>query len=293
MSKKDCKRWMPMFQWGMFPMPFIPWKMPENKNNAKVEGEDCKQKENVKSTLKSAWKQKRDRKKTTADNRREQWKRYFDYRIKMQDTFAASLPDDLSGLPPFLQMLPMSPRAFMEQVKEFQILANEHFIEQADSVMDFFLKGQEQFFDLVSAAMDKKEEDASAQTQDSMDPAEENAEAEEEAEETEEKAEVEEKPKAGRKPRAKAAQKTRKKTGTKTGRKSGTRKKAKAEEPEETIVTEVEAEAEEPVQENDVTQAEAVETAQDYDVAEAETEETAQDYDAMQEEDHTPESEAW
>ena len=284
MSKKDCKRWMPMFQWGMFPMPFIPWKMPENKNNAKVEGEDCKQKENVKSTLKSAWKQKNDRKKSSVDNRREQWKRYFDYRIKMQDTFAASLPDDLSGLPPFLQMLPMSPRAFMEQVKEFQILANEHFIEQADSVMDFFLKGQEQFFDLVSAAMDKKEEDASAQTQDSMDPAEENAEAEEEAEETEEKAEVEEKPKAGRKPRAKAAQKTGKKTGTKTGtktgKKTGTRKKAKAAEIEE---------------DNDVRETAADEVFEDIAVQEAEAEaaETVEENTVNEAEENTAESQTW
>lgn len=79
----------------------------------------------------------------------------------MQDTFAALIPDDTSSLPPFMQMLPIAPKAFMERLKEFQIMANEHFVEQADSVMDFFFKGQEQFYDMVSAAMDKKEEDES------------------------------------------------------------------------------------------------------------------------------------
>ena len=223
MSKKQKKNYQSMFQGGAFPSPFAPWRAPEKANSDEEEKEKDTQKEkikeNIKSTVKSAWKQKADRKKYTVDNRREQWKQFFDYRMDMQKTFADSLPEDLSSLPPFLQILPVSPKALMEWLKKFQIMANEHFMEQADSVMDFFFTGQEQLFEIVSAAMEKKKEDESAQEDDGTDSAEEDAEAEES-------------PKAVKKPRAKTTQKagtkTGKKTGTKTGKKTGTRKKSKA-----------------------------------------------------------------
>ena len=136
------------------PMPFAPWAMPANQDSVKDEGEDNTQKENIKSTLKSVWEQKNDRKKFNADTRREQWKQFFDYGMEMQDTFAASLPDDNSLLPPFAQNLPVSPKAFMERLKEFQIMANEHFMEQADSFNDFRVQAQQQLYDMVSSVMD-------------------------------------------------------------------------------------------------------------------------------------------
>ena len=54
------------------------------------------------------------------------------------------------------QMLPMSPKAFLDRVKDFQKMANEHLVEQADSIADFWIKGQEQFYDMVSSAMESK-----------------------------------------------------------------------------------------------------------------------------------------
>ena len=168
-KKKDYKKFMQMFRNGAFPMPPMPFApMPGNKNvtGEETKAEIDKQKENVKSTAKSAWTQRNDRKKATADNRREQWKQFFDYMLERQDTFAALIPDDTSSLPPFMQMLPVPPKAFIEQLKEFEIMANEHFVAQADSFMDFYFKGREQFFNMVSAAMDKKEEDESEQTDD-------------------------------------------------------------------------------------------------------------------------------
>lgn len=143
----------------MPPMPFAPWGMPGSRNSAEEEGEKNAQKENIKSTVKSVWTQKMDRKKASVDNSREQWKQFFDYMMEMQDTFTASIPDDT----PYAQMLPISPKALVERWKEFQIMANEHFVEQADSFADFCIQGQQQFYDLVIAAMDnadarKKEE---------------------------------------------------------------------------------------------------------------------------------------
>ena len=258
MGKKNYKEMMQMLQKGAFPMF-------DNKNSAAEEGKNNMQKENIKSTVKSAWKQRTDRKKYTMDNRREQWKKQFDYRMKLQDTFADSLPDDVSSLPPFLQVLPISPKAFMEWMKEFQIMAFEHYMEQAASVMDFFIQGQEQFFDLVSEAMEKKE-DESAQTEEEKESAEDSAEAEEKEKEEEVK-----------KPRTRAAQKT---AGTKTGKKTGTRKKAKAAEIEE---------------DNDVRETAADEVFEDIAVQEAEAEaaETVEENTVNEAEENTAESQTW
>ena len=265
---------MQMLQKGAFPMF-------DNKNSAAEEGKNNMQKENIKSTLKSAWKQRTDRKKYTMDNRREQWKKQFDYRMKLQDTFADSLPDDVSSLPPFLQVLPISPKAFMEWMKEFQIMAFEHYMEQAASVMDFFIQGQEQFFDLVSEAMEKKE-DESAQTEEEKESAEDSAEAEEKEKEEEVK-----KPRtraaqktAGTKTGKKTGTKTGKKTGTKTGKKTGTRKKAKAAEIEE---------------DNDVRETAADEVFEDIAVQEAEAEaaETVEENTVNEAEENTAESQTW
>ena len=69
---------------------------------------------------------------------------------------------------PYAQMLPIDPKAFMGWMKEFQIMANEYFLAQMDSAMDFYFRGQEQFFGMVSAAMDKKEEDAETDSAESQ-----------------------------------------------------------------------------------------------------------------------------
>ena len=287
MSRKNDK-----FQGGTFPkppMPFAPWGTPGKKNSA-GDGENNTQKEKIKSTIKSAWTQRNDRKKSALDNRKEQWKQLFDYRMKMQNTFAASLPDDTSSLPPFAQSLPISPKAFMERLMEFEIMANEHFVEQADSFMDFLSRGREQVFDMVSEAMDRKEEDEPAKA----DGAEEKADAVKKAgtktakaagtktakaagtktakaaaakprktaaakavEEAEAKAEE----KVEKKPAARAAQKT----GTKAGKKAETKAGKKAE-----TRSEKKAKAED----QDVKTAEVVETVEDIAVKEAGTAES-------------------
>ena len=208
-KKKDYKEFMKMFQNGAFPMPPVPpmpfAPMPGNQNEV---GEDVKekinaQKENVKSTVKSAWAQRNDRRKATADSRREQLKQRLDYMQEMQDTFAASFPDEM----PYAQMLPIDPKAFIGWLKEFQIMANEYFLAQMDSAMDFYFKGQEQFFDMVSEAMDKKEDEET-------DSAEEKA---------VKKPRAKAAPKAAAKPRTKAAPKAGTKAGTKTARKPRTK----------------------------------------------------------------------
>ncbi len=143
------------FKAGSFPMPPVP-PMPfaPRGRNAGQETDNERvgaRKENVKSTLKSFLLQNIDLQKVSADNSRKQWNQFFDYMLEMQATFADSLPDDISSLP-FGQMIAVSPKSFMKRLENFEKMANDHFVEQADSVADFFIKGQEQAIDLISAA---------------------------------------------------------------------------------------------------------------------------------------------
>ena len=47
----------------------------------------------------------------------------------------------------------------MKWMKDFQEMANEHFVEQADSFNDFVIKGQEHVYDIVLSAMEGKKEE--------------------------------------------------------------------------------------------------------------------------------------
>lgn len=152
-KKENMNGAMPMFQGGALPVPpvrFAPWGQAGNQEGSK-DGEDKKEK--INSTMKSFWSQKIDRKKSNAENNKEQWKRFFNYMMEMQDTFTASLPDDTSSLP-YGQLFPMSPKEVMKRLKDFEEMANKHFEEQADSFADFCIKGQEQLYDFVTTAMD-------------------------------------------------------------------------------------------------------------------------------------------
>ena len=156
----------PMFQGGAFPMPPMPPMPfgPFRNAGRKAENQDSAnervsaKKENIKSMLKSFWMQNIDMQKSTVESGREQWKQFFDYMMELQDTISASIPDDTSSLP-FSQLFLISPKAFMKWTKDFQEMANEHFVEQADSFNDFVIKGQEHVYDMVLSAMEGKKEE--------------------------------------------------------------------------------------------------------------------------------------
>ena len=166
-SKKNENAAMPMFQGGPLPVPPVPfapplgaWKQTGNQDGAKDDASE--KKENIKSTVKSFWTQQMDMRKSTIESNKEQWNKFFGYLMEMQDTFTASLPDDLSSLP-YGQLFCMAPKDVMKRLKEFEEMANKHFMEQADSFADFCIEGEKQFYDFVSTAMDnaaKKNEEA-------------------------------------------------------------------------------------------------------------------------------------
>jgi hypothetical protein len=171
-NTKDLNGILPMFQGGKLPMPQMP-PMPDlsamaamppvppmpfapfpnlwgqaGKQNSSNDGDN--RKDNIKSTMKTAWMQNIDMQKSSVDNNKEQWKQFFDYMMEMQDTFAAALPEETASMP-----FGFSPKGVMKRLKEFQELSNKHFVEQTDSFADFCIKGQQQFYDIVSTAMDK------------------------------------------------------------------------------------------------------------------------------------------
>ena len=111
-------------------------------------------KENIKSTLKTFWMQNIDMQKASMESCKEQWNQFFAYMMEIQDTFSSSMPDDTSSMP-----FAISPKAFMKWVKEFQEMANDHFVEQTDSLADFLIKGQQQLYDMVDSATTKEAAD--------------------------------------------------------------------------------------------------------------------------------------
>ena len=155
MSKKFkfCIGFPPMIMAGAFPMapvppiafaPFMP--VFENQNGSR-EAKNL-QKEECKSLMKDFWLQMTEMQKASLENARELWNQTFAGMMEMQDAFAASLPEDVSSLP-FAQLMPIPPKAYMQRMKDFQEMANAHFVEQVDSFMDFCAQGQQQFFDFV------------------------------------------------------------------------------------------------------------------------------------------------
>ena len=174
-NKNTTNGFMPMFQ-GMMPMmptmpamppvpplppmPFLNgqgWLSKSGKDDADARLDDFK------SNVKTYWEKNIDMQKSSVDASKEQWNQFFDHIIDMQDTFVASLSDDAWSLP-FLPAFSMSPKEFMEQVQEFQKMMKDHFVEQADSFADFVIKGQEQAYNMVDAAMEngKKEKETEA-----------------------------------------------------------------------------------------------------------------------------------
>ena len=163
----DINGIMPMFQGGKFPMPPMPqmpvippvppmpfapfqnaWGQAGNQNSFAAGNDSMK--DNFKSTMKSFWMQNIDMQKSSLDSSKEQWKQFFDYMMEMQETFSASLPEETAAMP-----FGFSPKGAMKRLKEFQEMSNKHIVEQADSIMDFCIQGQQQLYDIVSTAMDK------------------------------------------------------------------------------------------------------------------------------------------
>ena len=157
--KNDFNKAARMFR-GMMPMmptmPMMPMMPPmpfmQNMNGGfSFDNSGC---EDFKSGAKRFLEQMNDAQKAALDGTKDQWNQFFEHSMEMLDTFADFLPDEAPTLPGLPFTLGISPKSFMKQVKEFNEMANAHFVEQVDSVVDFCAKGQEKACNLACAVIE-------------------------------------------------------------------------------------------------------------------------------------------
>lgn len=175
MAKKDKKKdkkaeaAMPPFP-GMTP----PWDTEENKKKRKAKAKE------LATNMKAFMEKTVDMKKASADGAKDQYDQFFAYMMGVQDGIAASLPDEL----PAILGLPapaVSPKDVAQALKEFQEMANDYFVQQMDSRVDFLFQAQQKAVDMIP--------EPPAEEEAAEDEAADEAEATEEAAEDEEKAE--------------------------------------------------------------------------------------------------------
>ena len=177
-KKNNANGFMPMFQ-GMMPpmppmpampmmppMPFMPNREAFGFGNKAGKDDACC--EDFKSGMKKFWEQMLDAQKSSMNGAKDQWNQFFEHMMDMQDTFVDSWPDEMPSLPGFPFAPAMSPKDFMKRMKDFQEMTNAHFMEQADSCVDFYFKGQEKTCDMVNAMADsiKAQKEEAEQTAD-------------------------------------------------------------------------------------------------------------------------------
>ena len=138
------------------PMPFMPPMPAAFPWNGNEKAQEAKESAKAKAGelaggMKSVWEKNLDMGKATVDTTKDQYAQLFAYFMDMEDGFAEMLPEELPAL--FgLPVPPVSPKGIAKTVKEFQEMANDHFIEQADSCADFFFDAQQKAVDMVPDA---------------------------------------------------------------------------------------------------------------------------------------------
>jgi hypothetical protein len=136
------------------PMPFMPWGWSGKKNGKKNNSKD--RADQMKTGMETYWEQMRDAQKVSMDACREQWDEAFPKYMEMQESIAASLPDEVPSLPG-MPSFGMSPRAFMEGMNEFQKKVNEQARKHADAFCEFCMDRQEKAKTMISNTVENIE----------------------------------------------------------------------------------------------------------------------------------------
>ena len=172
MAKKDKKK--DKKAEAAFPGMTPPWDNKDAKKKAKAQAKEFA------SGMKSFMEKTVEMQKASTDGAKDQYDQVFAYMMGLQDGLAAALPDEIPailGLP----ALPVSPKDVAAAVKEFEEMANEYFVKQMDSRVDFFFQTKQKAVDMIP--------EPPAEEEAAEDEAAEEAPAEEEKAEDEEKAE--------------------------------------------------------------------------------------------------------
>ena len=128
--------------------------------------------------------------KASADSAKEQFNQLFAYTMGLHDGLATILPGKLPTIPG-LPIDPVSPKDLVMYAKEIQELANEHFVKQMDSQVDFFIVAQQKTVEMIPELPDEEEVAETAEVAEEEAAVEEEILEEEEAEELEEEIEEE------------------------------------------------------------------------------------------------------
>ena len=127
------------------------WGWPADKDEYKKQWKDFK------SNMETFFEQLQGIQETVIEARKEAWNKIFPKLMELEDKVAEALPEELPT-PPGVPASPVSPKEVITKVKEFQEMANNHAMEQAESAIDFAKKGQEQVKAAVTETIDKIEE---------------------------------------------------------------------------------------------------------------------------------------
>ncbi len=107
-----------------------------------------------KGDAKTKWEKAIDLQKSAVDSSKDQYTQFFEYMSEMLDTFAESLPEELPWMPSWAK----APKSFRKTMKEWEKMANDFFVQQADSITDFAIKSQEKACAQIPEAPEKPEE---------------------------------------------------------------------------------------------------------------------------------------
>ena len=139
------------------PMPVFP--MGENadagKENVKAKAQEFK------SNAKATWEKAADMRKSSIDASKDQFGQLFSYMMDMQDGFVEALPEQIPTIPGMPE-IPVSPKAIMKAIKEFEEMANKFFVEQADSYLDFLFESEQKAMDMIAKASQAQQDEATA-----------------------------------------------------------------------------------------------------------------------------------
>lgn len=139
------------------PKPFA-WDKKADDEKAEVKTPDVNLEE-LAADLKPYWKKSIEKQKASFAASKDQYNKFYNYMMDVQDGLIDYLPDEI---PSFMGMplMPVSPKSFLKSFKEFEEIANDHFVEQSDSLADFVIKAQEQICDEIPDAVESTEEKA-------------------------------------------------------------------------------------------------------------------------------------
>jgi hypothetical protein len=108
-----------------------------------------------KSDVKAAWEKSIDRQKSNLDASKDQYIQFFGYMSDMLDSFADALPEELPGMPMPSWVKP--PKSVRKEMKEWEQMANDFFVEITDQWADFVIQSQEKACGKIPEAEEKAE----------------------------------------------------------------------------------------------------------------------------------------